>query len=522
MPLERVRDDGPGLGQVRRAGDVADDAAGPYRGRSPCRAAAVAAGPDPTGPRAGAASAPLAGGAARRARSTARRAAPGRRRRRARRGRARRRRRRARCGASASARPTSRARCGATSLAMSTAPRSAASPASSPALPPGPAARSSQTSSRPSSGAVGQGERGELTAFVLYGGPAAPDGRDRGRLAATRQPYRVRGHQAGHGLRASGLEQLVAGDPAGSRDQVDLRPVVVGVEGRLGLGEVADRASAKAPTIHRGCEVVKVSRPTSSPGASSASHSSRLRRLTARMTALANLERPSPAWRRTRSTVEDTAACCGTRVCSSWYGAQAQGVADLRVDLAERPARAGGEDHVELAGHAQRAVGQLGGQRRVAAVDLAVAQQGGQHQVGVRVLLVDRAQGREGRVAGRVDGRPRPARATWRTGGSWCVVAQRNPSPGSGRTPRAQSPAGISALPSGRTVPSATGPVAVPTSTCRPSTRSSPGGSGSRGRQPYRTELEPLVAPGGPGAGRRRGSPDQPVDPYGRRRPVDP
>ena len=139
----------PGLGQVRRAGDVSRRRRLAWLPRSPrssssrCSWVSVAMSAWRR-----AASVPRAGGAGCPAQSTARRRAPGR----TRPGRQAR-----RCAVGgdraggadrgAAPSPASLARCSCTSAASRTAPRSAASPASSLALPPGPAHRSSQARS---------------------------------------------------------------------------------------------------------------------------------------------------------------------------------------------------------------------------------------------------------------------------------------------------------------------------------------------------------------------------------------
>ncbi|GAA4958950.1 hypothetical protein GCM10023238_27200 [Streptomyces heliomycini] len=83
--------------------------------------------------------------------------------------------------------------------------------------------------------------------------------------------------------------------------------------------------------------------------------------------------------------------------------AEVQHVQHRRVHLAQRPVHTGGDDRVVRPLTAQRAVHQLGGQRRVARLEVAVlarlAQQRGQDEVGVRVPLVDGPQGLEGEDA---------------------------------------------------------------------------------------------------------------------------
>ncbi len=90
-------------------------------------------------------------------------------------------------------------------------------------------------------------------------------------------------------------------------------------------------------------------------------------------------------------------------------GAQAQQREELRIELGERPVDAGLEDGVVGALAAQRAVGQLGGEGRIAPDDAALGEQTGQHEVGVGVLELDPAQQVERRPPRRIDHAPRSA-----------------------------------------------------------------------------------------------------------------
>ena len=108
-----------------------------------------------------------------------------------------------------------------------------------------------------------------------------------------------------------------------------------------------------------------------------------------------------------------------------------------------------------------------------------------QHEVGVRVVLADGAQ-------------------ELQCGRAW-QVGHLSTSPSSSRAPRAQSAAGISRLPGGRTRPSRTGTVAVPTWTSARPMRIRPAGSaGASGAGSTRPEPESLVTPGAPRPGCRR------------------
>ena len=159
-----------GLGEVRRARDVRDDAAGLERADRRGEQLGLQLGERRARRRATCASAPRGGAAARRARCTAHRRGCGRRRRGLPR-----RASRPSCsetatssGTPAIARRTSPARAGEISLASSIAPPASASAASTAVLPPGPAHRSSHRSPARTGLGAGQGERGELRSLVLH------------------------------------------------------------------------------------------------------------------------------------------------------------------------------------------------------------------------------------------------------------------------------------------------------------------------------------------------------------------
>ena len=88
-------------------------------------------------------------------------------------------------------------------------------------------------------------------------------------------------------------------------------------------------------------------------------------------------------------------------------GAQPEEVEHPRVQLGERAGRRAGEDGVQGALRAQRPVGELGGERGVALVELPLAQQLRQQQVGVGGARRDAVQHVVGGRAGR---RPRTGR----------------------------------------------------------------------------------------------------------------
>ena len=157
-------------------------------------------------------------------------------------------------------------------------------------------------------------------------------------------------------------------------------------------------------------------------------------------------------------------------------GAQPQQVEQHRVDLVHRPARRRGDDRIEQTAGAAGAVGQFGGECRVAAMDSTFGEQRGQRQVGVGVALGDRAQHVEGGAPGRVEFGPRPAPRGCGTIAARIPAGRPSVSPAvalvheatrcsPSRAPRNQSSAPMAFLPGGCTWPSNTGAVAVPTRT---------------------------------------------------------
>ena len=84
-------------------------------------------------------------------------------------------------------------------------------------------------------------------------------------------------------------------------------------------------------------------------------------------------------------------------------GADPQRVEHLRLDLRQRPVDAGRQDRVVGAAPPDRARGQLGGERRVAPLELVVPDRGREHQVGVRAVDPDRLEHVERGGAGRVE-----------------------------------------------------------------------------------------------------------------------
>jgi hypothetical protein len=86
--------------------------------------------------------------------------------------------------------------------------------------------------------------------------------------------------------------------------------------------------------------------------------------------------------------------------------AQPQRVQQLAIDLREWAVRAGLQHRIQQTLRAACSVAQFGGQRGVAAVDPALPQQAGQHQIGVRVTLAHRSQSVQRRL-------PRPVIHRW-------------------------------------------------------------------------------------------------------------
>ena len=230
-------------------------------------------------------------------------------------------------GSAARACSTSRTRCGVTSLATSRAPRSWATAPSSAALPPGPAHRSSQRSSRsPSSGAT---VSVSATSWLASSWTAAVQSRTAGttpgspplsttavgvqrprdpapRVCSIRSPVRMRPGRA-TSVTSGGMLSAWSSSPSSAAD----RPLPT-------------RASRIARVTHSGWLSVTARRATASDPVGSAtspirsSQFSSESRPTERSTALTNCPLPTPVRSRARPTVSDTAACAGTRMPSSW------------------------------------------------------------------------------------------------------------------------------------------------------------------------------------------------------------
>ncbi len=236
---------------------------------------------------------------------------------------------------------------------------------------------------------------------------------------------------------------------------------------------------------------------------------------------------PGPARRSPRPPRES-----GTRIASSWWAPRPQHVEHRGVDRVERPVDAGGEHRVVGASPAQRAVGELGGERRVAAVQRPGSRsRPGMRQVGVGVPLVDGAEQVEGDPARRSPGCGLP-----RPGVTGAAAAPESRPVGRSREPGSAVEAAHAAGPVGRGHrracraggPRPAAPAAVAAADAAPPAPdpTSPGRRGARdggSAVDHRDRAEPdaVVGPGRPGARRRRAGADLPVDVERGSRPVD-
>ncbi len=405
-----------GLGQVRRAGDVGQQPAGPQQlgaggeqlALQPGQPGQVAGLPAPA--RLGTApqrAQPAARGVEQHPVGATRAAAAG-------------------CASRSSTtartplRRTSRERGGAGPRAPAASRRArCARTSSSAALPPGPAHRSTQIRSGPSSGAAASASGDELAALVLHARPA-PD------CTAASAPGSPSARRTAYGDHGPGVPPLAATSCSrGSRRAT-----------RCTSGRVSSAASA-APVCHRSppsasrnalaihfgwlCSNASAAR-RSSFGASSATQAGEVLGGDLAQHGVHEGDRPGADdpprevdGRGDGRVLRDPGA--QQLVC-----AQAQDVEHGRVDLGERPVDARLQHRVVQALPAQGAVGQLGRQRRVAAVDAPLAQQPGQHEVGVGVLLADGDQHVVRRAARLVVGR-RAVRALRRAAA--CAAASR-------------------------------------------------------------------------------------------------
>ena len=225
--------------------------------------------------------------------------------------------------------------------ATTPAPRSAASAASRAALPPGPAHRSSQRSSRPSSGAAASHHGDQLRALVLHAGAALGDGRHLrpGRRPASTTPYgekRVgspgsssRVDRPGRATRVHPRRLVVGGEQVVELVGADRGAQLVDHPARVAVGDRGERVGA----------TVGPERPGRSRPSSSCSET-----------------RAAPRWRSraapeltldgTRSTVVLMAAWAGTRMDNSWWVPSRSASSTLASTLLHRPVDAGSEDRV--------------------------------------------------------------------------------------------------------------------------------------------------------------------------------
>ncbi len=253
-------------------------------------------------------------------------------------------------------------------------------------------------------GRVGQGQGDELAALVLDAGPVLPYGVHGSRLAALAQAYRVRGPAARHG----GLlgEQLVAGGPAGAGDQGDLGALVVRGQQLLHAGPAAAervpqrRDDPAGVRVHDGEVVLGVlvvgRRDPRQPPVEVVHGDLAQHRVDELGPSVAEHD-PRQLHRGGHGGVARDARP------QQLVGAQAEHVQHRRVHLPQRPVDALGDDRVVRPLPAQRAVHQLRRERRVPRVEVALlpglAQQRRQHQVGVRVPLVHGPERLEGEDA---------------------------------------------------------------------------------------------------------------------------
>ena len=229
--------------------------------------------------------------------------------------------------------------------------------------------------------------------------PARPlaDGRDRRRVAA------VQAHRVGR-PRARACRRVRRGSlRPGPGHQMRLRPLVVGGERDARSRRAIRRARRR--TRRRSIPGARCATPAGAaatrrgPAARSTRPSST--RDTLRRTALTKPAARALPVARARSTVVATAACGGTRVRSAWYAPSRSTSRTSGCDVGERSIDARGEDLVERAGRAHRAVAELGGQRGVASGQPGRRDELGQREVGVGAVGVDRAQQPVGDLARR-------------------------------------------------------------------------------------------------------------------------
>ena len=240
-----------------------------------------------------------------------------------------------------------------------------------------------------------------------------------------------------------------------SSSSMVMRPGRATSDGRAGALSAASSGGQLAAT---GCRGRRGTRARSRPDATSAWPATRRRRrrgrpaaaapsrpcraaATLRRTALTNPARAAGARRRAEAARQLARRVHGRVVGhphgQELMGAQAQDVLQARLDLVPRPGHAGRQDRVVPALPAQGAVGELGGEGRVAPGEPVAVQQLRQGEVRVGIVLAHGAQELQRSGAG--------------------LVGHARVSSSVSRAPRAQSAAGISRLPAGWTRSSRTG-----------------------------------------------------------------
>ena len=227
-------------------------------------------------------------------------------------------------GTARSACSTRRARWGWSSFATIRAPRSPATAASSAALPPGPAHRSSQRASGPSSGAS---VRASATSWLPSSCTPARPSRTLGSAAGS-PPVRITpvGVSAPNRPAPSVSSSTASWSTRPGRATRVTRGAALSAVRSAPISSadrpLPTRASRSARTTQSGWLCVTDSRASSSSPAASAircSHSSEVVLPTVRRTALTNCDGPVPSCSRASPTVSETAACAGTRMPRSWW-----------------------------------------------------------------------------------------------------------------------------------------------------------------------------------------------------------
>ena len=370
--------------------------------------------------------------------------------------------------------------------------------ASRPALPPGPAHMSSQARSGP---VQRRRASARATSWLPSSCTAARPSRTGGSRPGS--PPCSRTANGDHGPGSPPDSSTSASRPIRPGHQVRLGRGVVGQQGRL---ELVLAAQCLAPRVHdpAGVVVARASRSPASPPRA-ASHCAVAAGGDLPEDGVDQTGAPVPRWpgRGRRSCRRRRAAAPGVRSAGRRPAGAGRAPAGRARSAAGTQTR---EDRVERALRPQRSVGQLGGEGGVPLLELPLAQQLREQQVGVRGARGDAVAARRRRSAGR-----RRAGA-----GAW-PDADAVPASGLGSA-AAHSPAhpltelrtctarpvggGEHPLSGGCTSPSRTAPRPVPTRTPSGPTSSSPGatrstsGIGSTGPIRSRSPRHVVQAPG--------------------------